>query len=56
MGTVSKVKSTQCTKQVKQAVRTVKYQEIKGEIMGWPEWKKDAYNSLATSVHASKMR
>ncbi len=56
MGTVSKSKSTQYSKQKNQTGHTVKYQEIKGEIMRWPDWKKDAYNNLATSVHASKMR
>ena len=32
------------------------YESIKREAASWPGWKKDAYNSLAMSAHAIKIK
>ena len=34
---------------------TDRYEEIRKEAESWPNWKKEVYNSLATSAHAKKI-
>jgi hypothetical protein len=52
---------TNCSSQVlkptiKSDPHPVMYENIKREAETWPGWKKDAYNSLAMSAHAIKIK